>query len=163
MNEIIALDMPLWEILLRGTLTYLAINVALRIIPKRHLGVHSPSDLIALVIVGGLATDAIGGGSESTLTFLLMAMVVFLWSYVFNVLDYKFPSLRSITQDSPTLVVHDGKLLRSNMRKEKLTEEELEADLREHGIEDLSAVKLAVVEVDGQLSVIQYDEADERS
>ncbi len=157
METIFAFEKPVWEILVRGSIAYVAIVVLLRVIPKRHLGTLSPNDFIALVIIGGLVTDAISGGSPSMLDLLLMALVVIFWSYVLDLLEYKFPGWRRITRESPTLVVHGGKLLHANMRKERLTQDELAASLREQGIEDIANVKQAVLEIDGQLSVVRYE------
>lgn len=160
MDTVFAFEKPLWEIVLRGTVAYLAIVVVLRVIPKRHLGSISPNDFIALVIIGGLTTDAIGGGSSSMLDYLLMAVVVIMWSYLIDLWEFRFPSWRRLTRDTPTLVVHMGKPLRANMRRERLTAEELAASLRAQGIDDVSTVKQAILEVDGQLSVIQFESGD---
>lgn len=160
MDTVFAFEKPLWEIVLRGTVAYLAIVVVLRVIPKRHLGNISPNDFIALVIIGGLTTDAIGGGSSSMLDYLMMAVVVIMWSYLIDLWEFRFPSWRRLTRDTPTLVVHMGKPLRANMRRERLTAEELAASLRAQGIDDVSTVKQAILEVDGQLSVIQFESGD---
>src|SRR5690606_27486448 len=76
MDSLFAFEKPVRELLLRGTLAYLAIVCVLRGIPKRHLSHLSPNDFIALVIIGGLTTDAIGGGSSSVVHYLVMAVVV---------------------------------------------------------------------------------------
>ncbi len=157
METVFAFEKPLWEIVLRGTVAYMAIVVVLRVIPKRHLSGMSPNDIIAMVIIGGLTTDAIGGGSSSMLDYLLMAVVVILWSYLIDLAEFRFPGWRRLTRDTPTLVVHLGRPVRRNMRRERLTAEELAASLRVQGIEDIATVKQAVLEVDGQLSVIQFE------
>src|SRR5690606_1689760 len=125
MDSVFAFEKPVLELLLRGTLAYLAIVFVLRVIPKRHLSNLSPNDFIALVIIGGLTTDAIGGVSSSMLDYLLMAVVVIVWSYLIDLFEFRFPGWRRLTRDSPTLVVHMGKPVRANMRRERLTAEEL--------------------------------------
>ena len=62
-----------------------------------------------------------------------------------------------MTQDTPTLLIHNGQLVKENLRKEKLTEQELAASLRKHGIDDLAKVKQAVLEADGQISVVEQE------
>lgn len=86
-----------------------------------------------------------------------MIAVIVLWDYLFNLAEYYFPRFRGIAQDSPTLLIHHGVLLRENLRKEKLTEQELTANLRKQGIADIAHVKQAILEVDGQISVVQND------
>ncbi len=155
MPDALLLETPLWEIALRGSAVYLAIAAIMRLVPKRQTGNVSPNDLIALVIVGALAADAILGDSKSVLEIMLMVIVVLTWDYVFNLLEFHFPWFRRIAQDSPTLLIHDGRLLEANLRAEQLTIEELHASLRKQGIEDLRQVRQAVLEVDGHISVIE--------
>lgn len=163
MPEALVLDTPLWEIAARGSAVYLATSVIMRLIPKRHTGNVSPNDLIALVIVGALAADAIIGDAKGALEILLMLTVVLLWDYLFNVLEFYFPRFRRVAQDSPTLLIHDGRVLEASLRQEKLTREELEASLRKQGIEDIDRVRQAILEVDGHISVIQKDESKLRA
>lgn len=151
------LETPLVEIFVRGTVVYLALAIVIRLIPKRHTGNLSPNDLITLILVGNLAGYAIIGEAKSITDVLLLLAVVLAWDYAFNVGEFYFPRLRGIAQDSPALLIHDGKLLRNNLRKEKLTEQELAASLRKHGIADITRVRQAVLEVDGHISVIEKD------
>jgi uncharacterized membrane protein YcaP (DUF421 family) len=157
MADAFLLETPLWEIVARGTAVYLVVALVIRLIPKRHTGNISPNDLIALIIVGSLAADAIIGQADTILDVLLMAIVVLLWDYLFNVLEYYFPRFRRIAQDSPTLLIHNGELVKENLSKEKLTEQELAASLRKQGVADISRVKQAVLEVDGQISVVEKE------
>ena len=147
-------DLPLWEILLRGTVVYVATAVILRLIPKRQTGNVSPNDLIALVIVGALAADAILGESRKIPDILLMVGVVLTLDYLWNLLEFRFPRFRRITQNTPTLLIHDGRVLERNLQREQLTMDELHANLRKQGIADIARVRQAVLEVDGHISVI---------
>lgn len=161
MPEALVLDTPLWEIALRGSAVYLATSAIMRLIPKRQTGNVSPNDLIALVIVGALAADAIIGDTKGALEILLLLTVVLLWDYLFNVLEFHFPRFRRIAQDSPTLLIHEGRVLEASLRKEKLTREELEANLRKRGVDGIDRVRQAILEVDGHISVIPKDENEE--
>lgn len=157
MAEWLLPETPLWTIAVRGTLVYLVLALVVRFIPKRHTGNLSPNDLIALVVVGNLAGSAIVGDTKGTVDILLLAVVVLLWDYVFNLLEYRFPRLRRIVQDSPTLLIHNGTVIEANLRKEKLTEQELAASLRKQGVADVERVKQAVLEADGKISVVEKD------
>jgi uncharacterized membrane protein YcaP (DUF421 family) len=159
MPDALTLHSSLMEIALRGTAVYLAIAAIMRFIPKRQTGNVSPNDFIALVIVGSLAADAILADASNPLDILLMVAVVLIWDYLFNVLEYRFPWFRRVAQDSPTLLIHNGRVLERNLRQEQLTIEELKASLRKKGIDDLEQVKQAILEVDGEISVIQKTEA----
>lgn len=152
-----SLETPLWEIVARASAVYLILAIILRVIPKRHMGSLAPNDLVAVVIIGGLTADAIAVGSLSTTDLLLMIGVVFLWDYILNWLEFRVSGFRRVAQDTPTLLIHDGRLLRKNLERELMTEEELSANLRKQGILDVDQVRVAVLEVDGQISVVTMD------
>jgi uncharacterized membrane protein YcaP (DUF421 family) len=155
--EALGFDAPLWQTVLRGTAMYLVVAALIRIIPKRHAGNLSPYDLIALIIIGDLAGSGIIGDAKAPADILLLVLVVLAWDHALNLLEYYFPRFRRVAQDSPTLLVHNGKILGANLRKEKLTEEELRANLRKRGFLELDRIRLAVLEVDGQVSVVEKD------
>ncbi len=156
------LESPLWEIVARASVVYLILAIILRVIPKRHMGSLSPNDLVAVVIIGGLTADAIAVGARSTPDLLLMVVVVFVLDYVLNWMEFHIPWFRPIAQDSPTLLIHNGELLRSNLRRELMTEGELAANLRKQGILDTGQIKQAVLEVDGQVSIVEFERERER-
>lgn len=157
MTETFTFETPLVEILVRGTAVYLTIALIYRLMPKRQTGNLSPNDLISLII-RGLAAGAIAGKARTVPNILLMIVVVVIgWDYVFNVVEYYFPRLRGVAQDSPTLLIYNGRLLKDNLKKEKLTEQELDASLREQGCADISQVKQAIMEVDGKISIIKMN------
>jgi uncharacterized membrane protein YcaP (DUF421 family) len=147
-------ETPLWEIVVRGTAIYAGIAVLFRLLPKRHTADIAPNDMITMVVVGSLAADAIAGAAKAPLDLAAMAVVVILWDYLGNLAEYHFPRFRRVAQDTPTLLVRDGRMLEANMRREKLTQEELLAALRRQGILDIAQVSQAVQEVDGRISVI---------
>ena len=154
MSHFLVFENPIWETIGRGTLFYLSLVVVLRLIPKRETGSISANDMIGLVIVGDLAGEAIGGGTTSGPDLLLLIIVVLGWSYALNLLEYYFPRFRRVAQDTPTLLIYNGEVVWANLRKEKLTEQELHANLRKNGVSDVSLVKQAVLEADGQITVV---------
>lgn len=155
MGDAFVLNLPLWEILARGSLGYIAISVILRLVPKRQTGNLAPNDMIALVIIGTLGADAIIGEAQTLLEILLLVGVVVIWDYLFNLAEFHLPVYRKFAQHPPTLLIYNGVLLSPNMRKEKLTEQELRAHLRMNGIIDISQVKQAILEADGQISIVE--------
>ena len=148
-------EVPLWEIVLRGSAVYISISVVLRLVPKRQIGNIAPNDMIALVIVGTLAADAIMGDIKAPPDIIVMILVILLWDYLSNLAEYHFPWFRGVAQDTPTLLIHNGVLLRDNLRKEKLTEQELIANLRKQGVLEIGNVQQAILEVDGNISVVE--------
>ena len=99
-------------------------------------------------ILGGFAT-------------LVLIVTIAAWSYLFNYLSFRFPWFRRFSAPGPLCLIRDGKRLRSNMRRQFITDDELDAMIRSHGIEHTADIKRAYLESDGQLSVITYS-SDER-
>lgn len=155
MAEIFSLSMPLWEIGLRATFVYIALVLLLRLVAKRNAGHISPNDILTLVVVGGMGTDAIMGGSTSVGDILLLIAIVIAWAYLLDNLEYRFPIIQRLFRDTQTTLIEDGRMLRRNMRRELVTEEELLAVLRKEGIDDPAKVKSARMEADGEISVIK--------
>lgn len=153
MIEIFALTKPLWEIAVRATVVYFAVILLVRAIPKRNAGHISPNDLLTLIVIGGIATDSIMGGSTSVGDLLLMILIIAGWGYVFDTVEYRFPALQGLFRD-PDELVDRGRLLRRNMRREMVTEEELMAVLRKEGVEEVCRVRSAALEADGEISVV---------
>ena len=157
MADIFALTKPLWEIVLRATVVYFALIMLVRLIPKRRAGSISPNDMVTLIVIGGMATDAIMGGSGSLTDILLMIGLIVAWSYATDVLEYYCPTLARVLRDRQTSLVRDGRLLRRNMQRELITEDELLAILREEGVSDLGKVSSACLEADGRISVVKAE------
>src|SRR5690554_2852442 len=141
MEGIRLFETPLWEIAARGVGVYVALWLMMRLTPKRQAGSLSPNDMIALVVIGSLAANAISGVVNALPDLLLMVLVIVMCDYLLNLVEYYFPRVHRISQHSPTLLIYDGVLLKDNLRKEKLTEQELAANFREHGILSVDEVK----------------------
>lgn len=148
------LTLPVWEIAVRATIVYLVLILLIRIIPKRNSGHISPNDMLTLIVVGAISSDAIVGGSTSISDTLLMIALVIAWSWVVDLLEYRVPVFRKLLRSKPARLIEDGKLNRRNMRHEMVTEEELTAVLRKEGAESPAEIQSAWMEADGEISVI---------
>lgn len=146
---------PILEIVIRGSAGFLILVLLLRVIPKRNAGHISPNDMLILIIIGGMGADAIMGGSYSLGDIFMMVALVLGWGYLLDAVEYRFPALRGVLRDDATRLIENGRLLKRNMRRELVTEEELMAVLRREGIEDLTLVRLATLEADGEISLVR--------
>lgn len=153
MSEAFQFSVPVWEIVVRTSLMYVALVVLLRVMPKRSVGTLSPNEMLALVLLGAIAADGTMGGTNSVSDAMLMIGTIVVWSYLFDLLEYYFPAVHRLLRDRQTPLVRDGRLLRKNMEREMITEEELMTALRAQGVEDVSKVRSAWLEADGQISV----------
>jgi uncharacterized membrane protein YcaP (DUF421 family) len=110
-------------------------------------------DLVFVVLIANAATNAMGDYTSVT-DGLLLAMVFMGWNYLINLLSYRVRFFERLVSAAPLQIVRDGRLLRRNMRRELLTEEELMTYLRKDGFEDLREVKAAYVEGDGKITAV---------
>lgn len=110
--------------------------------------------MLVLIVVGTLGATAITGGSDSFAELVLTIGIVLTMGYVSDLLEYKFPSFRRVMRHGETYLIRHGKLDRRNMRREMVTEEELMSALRIHGIGRVAEVKSAVMEADGEISIL---------
>lgn len=153
-REILVPDTSPVEIVLRGSITYIAIFLALRLVLKRQSSTLGMTDLLVLVLIADAAQNAMAGDYKSVPDGILLVVTIILWAYAFDWLGYRFPRLRPLFRPPPLRLIQDGKLLRRNMRKELVTEEELLSQLREHGVDNPAQVREAYMEGDGSLSVV---------
>lgn len=148
-------DVPLLEIILRGSLTYIALFVLLRVVLKRQMGSLGMTDLLLITLIADASQNAMAGEYKSWPAGIVLVGTIIFWSYAFDWLSFKFDWFSRLIEPTPLLLIKDGKLLRKNMRKELISEDELMSQLREQGLDDLEKVKEAYIESDGQFSVVQ--------
>jgi uncharacterized membrane protein YcaP (DUF421 family) len=145
----------LFEIVLRGTIMYLVLFAILRFLGRRQAGHFGPADLLVIVLIADAAQNALGAEYRSVTEGILLVSTLVAWDYALDWAAWRFPPLRPILKAPSLKLVENGRILRSNLRAEMLSVDELMSQLREEGIEDVKEVKLARLEGDGRLSVIR--------
>jgi uncharacterized membrane protein YcaP (DUF421 family) len=148
------LAVPAWDIVLRTAVVYLFILLGLRLAGKRELGQMTVFDLVVLLLIANAVQNAMVGPDTSLLGGLLAAGLLLALNWVVAGMRLRWPRLRRVLEGSPTILVLRGKVITGHMRREGLDEETLEAAVREHGVADLSQVEVAVLEIDGSISVV---------
>jgi uncharacterized membrane protein YcaP (DUF421 family) len=161
-KSIFLLDIPLLEIILRGSLTYIVLFVLLRVVLKRQTGSLGMTDLLLITLIADASQNAMAGEYKSFPAGIILVSTIIFWSYALDWLSFKFDWFSRLIEPAPLLLIKDGKLLRRNMRKELITEEELMSQLREQGLDDLEKVKKAYIESNGEFSVVQYQQKRNR-
>ncbi len=148
----------LLEIALRTGVIYLLVLIGIRLSGKREVGQMTPFDLTLLLLLSNSVQNAmtgpdtsLAGGAIAAVTLLVMNFLVAEGSG----LNRRF---RRVIQGQPSLLVHDGEIIASHMAKEHVSMDELERALREHGVGNYKDAALAVLEVDGSISVLKYDD-----
>lgn len=156
--RLFGIDTPLLEIFLRGSLMYLALFVLLRVVLKRQSGSMSLNDLLVVVLLADAAQNGMAGDYRSIPEGILLVATILFWSYTLDWLGYRFPAIQRLIHPPELLLAKDGQLIRRNLRKEFITEDELNSALREQGVKDVSQTARVFMEGDGKISVVKKDQ-----
>ena len=143
----------------RGVLVYVVMLVVIRILGKRTVGNFTAFDLLVALMLGEVV-DEIIYGDVTLLQGFTAILVVAGAKYVTAWLTYLNHGLNRILEGKPTELVRNGQLVRKGLAHELMNEKEVMAALRLQGVADMREVKLAVMEVDGQVSVIREEWAE---
>jgi uncharacterized membrane protein YcaP (DUF421 family) len=138
----------------RTLIIYLVILAGLRLSGKREIGQMTVFDLVVLLLIANAVQNAMVGPDTSLLGGVIAAVVLLLVNAVVARLRLSSPGLRRLVEGSPTVLILHGKVVPEHMRREGIDQESLLAALREHGVSDISEVDLAVLEIDGSISVV---------
>jgi uncharacterized membrane protein YcaP (DUF421 family) len=152
-SEVLLPDTPLLEIVVRGSVMYLALFTLLRVILKRESGTTGVTDLLVIVLLADAAQNGLSGGYTSVTDGVLLVAVIIGWSYLLNAVAYRWPAAARLIRPGSLVLVRDGRIMRTNMRRELITDEELHSLLRKQGITDLAEVREMRMESDGRFSV----------
>jgi uncharacterized membrane protein YcaP (DUF421 family) len=150
--------LTLLEIALRTAVVYLVVIVGIRLSGKREVGQMTPFDLALLLLLSNSVQNAMTGPDNSLNGGVVAAMTLLLLNYLVAELSGGNRRFRKFIQGSPTLLIHNGDLIPAHAAKEHVSMDEINRALREHGIEKVSDVSLAVLEVDGSISCLKYDD-----
>ena len=148
----------LLEIVLRTATIYLVILIGVRLSGKREVGQMTPFDLTLLLLLSNAVQNAMTGPDTSLWGGVTAAVTLLVMNYFVAELSGANRRFRRFVQGSPTLLIHNGQLVAANLAREHVTQDEVERALREHGIASVKDVSLAVLEVDGSISALKYDD-----
>lgn len=145
-----------WELVLRGSAIYWFLFVAFRVVIRRDLGSIAISDMLLVMLVADAAQNAMAAEYRSLLEGIVLVSTILGWNVLVDWLASRSASMRRLLVPRTVMLVRNGVILRNNLRREFLSEEELEQKLREHEVDDISKVKAAYIESDGTVSVLKH-------
>lgn len=143
------------EIVFRGTAAYWFLFVLFRFVLKRDAGSIAIADILLLVLIADASQNAMAASFDSLADGGLLVATIAGWSYLLDWASFRWPAMRRVFEPTALTLVRDGRINRANLRREMVTVEELMAAARQHGVESLDRVKLARLESDGRISIIQ--------
>jgi uncharacterized membrane protein YcaP (DUF421 family) len=143
------------DVILRAAGAFFLIFLLTRIVGRRELNSLEPYDLILLVVLGDLVQQGVTQSDYSVTGMVLAVGTIALLVVTVSYISFRFPRARPILDGEPIVVVQDGKILDSNLRRERLTRMELAEEARMQQIASLEEVSWAILEKSGQISFIQ--------
>lgn len=142
------------DVVLRAVLAFAFLVLLFRVIGRRELSSFEPFDLILLIVIGDLIQQGVTQ-SDYSLTGILLSVGTFaVLTVALSFLTSRVPWVRPVVEAAPIVVVQDGKVLEKNLRRERMTAEEVAAEARQRQIRSLDEVEWAVLEGNGRLSFI---------
>lgn len=148
----------LLQVVLRTGIIYLLVLIGVRLSGKREVGQMTPFDLTLLLLLSNSVQNAMTGPDTSLMGGAIAACTLLILNYLIAGLSGTNRRFRRFVQGQPSLLVHDGKVIEPHMARERVSMDELHRALREHGISCVEQTALAVLEVDGSISCLKYDE-----
>jgi uncharacterized membrane protein YcaP (DUF421 family) len=145
------------EVVVRALSVYIFMILAIRIFGKKELAQLSVIDLVFILLISNAVQNAMVGQDTSLSGGMIAAGSLFVANYTLKRLLYKNKKISNLLQGEAMPLIYKGNVNEANCKKAEITLEELEAAVREHGAKDIAHVDLAMLEVDGNISVISED------
>lgn len=146
-----------FSIALKSVVVYLFVIFAIRLFGKKELSQLSIVDLVFILLISNSVQNAMVGNNTTLAGGLIAASSLFIVNWILKNLIYKSKSISETIQGHSLMLIYNGKVIRHNLEKAEISHDELEAAVREHGVENISQVDLAVLEVDGNISVLSQN------
>ena len=149
---------PYLDIVLRSVSVYFFMVIALRIFGKKELSQLNVSDIVLILLISNAVQNAMVGSDVSLEGGIIAAFSLFFINYIFKKVMLKSKFVKNLIQEKPEILIHDGKIDFKTVSKLGITSDELDEVIREHGVENYKFVKLAMLEINGNISIISGNE-----
>jgi uncharacterized membrane protein YcaP (DUF421 family) len=142
------------DLVIRATVIFFFVFLLTRVVGRRELSSMEPFDLILLVVIGDLVQQGVTQSDYSVTGAILVISTIALLTVAMSFVNFRFRSLRGALEGEPVVLVENGEVIERNMRRERITVEELEAEGRQQQVASIADMRWAVLETSGQISVI---------
>jgi uncharacterized membrane protein YcaP (DUF421 family) len=151
-------SLPLLDLVIRGTVIYLILFVYFRIL-RREAGNLGVTDVLFVVLIADVSQNAMAHEYKSITEGLVLIATMAFWDTLLNALAYRWRFMEKLIEPPPMPMIKNGVMMRRNMRRELITADELESQLRLRGVTDIADVQSCLLESNGEFSVIRKDGA----
>ena len=145
---------PYLDIAIRSVAVYLFMVITLRIFGKKELSQLNTADVILILLISNSVQNAMVGNNTTLWGGLVAATILFAINFILKKLIYRYKNFSDFMLEKPEILIHNGTLDFKNLSKLDITSDELKEAMREHGVEYFKDVKLAMLEIDGNISII---------
>lgn len=147
------------DIVIRAAVIFAFVYLLTRLLGRRELSTLEPFDLILLVVVGDLVQQGVTQNDESLTGALLAISTIGLLTVALSYLSFRFKRLRPVLNGEPIVLVEDGEVIEANLRRQRLTREEIGAEARLEGIAAIEDVRWAILETNGRISFVEKSDS----
>lgn len=145
------------DIVVRVALIYLFLMVGFRIMGKREFGQLTPFELVTLLLIPEIVSKALTGQDYSITAAFIGVSTLLALVFLTSVLTFRYTRFRRITEGRPAILARDGALVDETMTRERISPEEVEIELHKYGLEEVTQVRWAMLEVDGSITIVPTD------
>jgi uncharacterized membrane protein YcaP (DUF421 family) len=143
------------DIVIRATVVFTFIYVLMRVLGRRELSSLEPFDLILLVVIGDLVQQGVTQSDYSVTGALLAVSTIGLLTVLVSWTSFRFKRLRPILAGEPIVLVENGEVVEKNLKRQRITIEDIESEARVEQIESLDEVRWAILETNGRISFVE--------
>ena len=145
------------DIIFRSAAVYFFMILAIRIFGKKELSQLNTADIILILLISNAVQNAMVGNNSSLAGGIVAALVLFVLNFILKKIMFKSVKFRNFIHQKPEILIHDGIIDFKILARLEITSNELEEVIREHGVENYKNVKLAMMEIDGNISIISNE------
>ena len=160
LSSLFQFGMSPWELIVRGSLVYWFLFCLFRFVLRRDAGSVGLADILVIVLIADAAQNGMAGEYKSVGEAFVLIATIAGWNFWIDWMSFRYAWFARFSEPSVVPLIRHGIIQRANLRREMLTEQELESQLRANGVEHAAQVKYAALEPDGSISVVRYQKAE---
>jgi uncharacterized membrane protein YcaP (DUF421 family) len=142
------------DLVIRATVVFFFVFLVTRVVGRRELSQLEPFDLILLVVVGDLVQQGVTQSDESVTGALIVIATIAVLSIAVSWVSFRSRRVRVITEGEPIVLIQDGRPIERNMRRERITLEDIQEEARQAQIASVADLRWAILEDGGRISCI---------
>jgi uncharacterized membrane protein YcaP (DUF421 family) len=157
-QQLLLPEVPLAQLAIRTVVVFIGLMVLLRLSGKRQVGQLGAIEFVIMLLISEVVQNAMIGGDNSLTAGLLSAAILIAMGALVSLLSFRSSTMSRLLEGGPTRLVHDGRVIRAHMNRERLSNTDLKILLRKNGVDDFRTIDEVILEADGSLSITRKGE-----